>query len=96
MYQSLLIHCLELPNVEGKNVTALYPLQPGCFVIMHTTKRYYIGEILDLYKKGNNSRYGSVESAEKVSALSWLSLRVFLPLEVVSVSFTAIFLITSH
>ena len=47
-------------------------------------------------EKGNNSRYGSVESAEKVSALSWLSLRVFLPLEVATVSFSTVFLMPSN
>ena len=53
---------------------------------MRTTKRFYIGEILDLYKKGNSSRYGSVESTHDVSQLAWLSLRVYLPLQMSAAS----------
>ncbi|KAJ7136428.1 hypothetical protein C8R43DRAFT_820099, partial [Mycena crocata] len=42
--------------------------------------RFYIGEILDVYKKGANSRYGSVEDCTSISGLSYMSLRVFLAL----------------
>ncbi|KAH7917290.1 hypothetical protein BV22DRAFT_994252, partial [Leucogyrophana mollusca] len=39
----------------------------------------YVGEVLDLYKKGKN-RHGSVRSATNVTGLSYLSLRVYLGL----------------
>ncbi|KAJ7196542.1 hypothetical protein GGX14DRAFT_375999 [Mycena pura] len=42
--------------------------------------RFYIGEIRDVFKKGANSRHGSVPGATSVSGLSYLSLRVYLPL----------------
>jgi len=51
---------------------------------MRSPKRFYIGEVLDIYQKGNNSHYGSVDSAIKATDLSFFSLRVFLPLMVVS------------
>jgi hypothetical protein len=59
---------------------------------MRTPKCFYIGEILDLYKKGNSSRYGSVESTDNISQLAWLSLRVYLPLEISAVSLFIIIL----
>ena len=59
---------------------------------MRTPKRFYIGEILDLYKKGNSGRYGSVESSDNISHLAWLSLRVYLPLEMSAVSLFIIIL----
>ncbi|KII93766.1 hypothetical protein PLICRDRAFT_674207 [Plicaturopsis crispa FD-325 SS-3] len=70
------------PNLEIKNVTVLFPLCPGSFVIMRNAQRFYIGEVLDIYKKGNNSRYGSLESAVSVSGLAFLSLRVYVALEI--------------
>ena len=48
---------------------------------MRTPKRFYIGEILDLYKKGNNGRMDLLSPPTTVSQLAWLSLRVYLPLE---------------
>ncbi|KAJ7668271.1 hypothetical protein B0H14DRAFT_3693536 [Mycena olivaceomarginata] len=42
--------------------------------------RFYIGEILDVYKKGASSRYGSIEDSPTASGLSYLSLCVYLPL----------------
>ncbi|OSD06282.1 hypothetical protein PYCCODRAFT_1341735, partial [Trametes coccinea BRFM310] len=41
--------------------------------------RTYLGEVLDLYKKTNN-RHGSLDVAATVTGLSYLSLRVYLPL----------------
>ena len=67
----------------------LCPLCPGCFAIMCTPKHFYIGEILDLYKKGNSGQYGSVESSDNVSQLAWLSLRVYLPLQISAVSLSS-------
>ncbi|KAJ7865862.1 hypothetical protein B0H14DRAFT_2272896, partial [Mycena olivaceomarginata] len=43
-------------------------------------KRFYIGEIMDVFKKGANSRYGSVPGATSVSGLAYLSVRVYLKL----------------
>jgi hypothetical protein len=61
----------------------LNPLKRGSFVIGKTRKRFYIGEVLDLYKKGNNSRYGSVTiPLQNVMGLSFLSLRVYLPVSI--------------
>ncbi|KAJ7490608.1 hypothetical protein FB451DRAFT_1023615, partial [Mycena latifolia] len=40
----------------------------------------YIGQILDVYKKGASSRYGSIEDSTTVSGLSYMSLLVYLPL----------------
>ncbi|KAF9526823.1 hypothetical protein CPB83DRAFT_837122 [Crepidotus variabilis] len=57
---------VALPQLSEKNVTALNELKRGSFLIMRTTKRFYIGEVLDIYKKGQS--------------LSWLSLRVYLEL----------------
>jgi hypothetical protein len=51
-----------------------------------STDRFYIGQVLDLYKRGANSRYGSVELASSAQGLSWLSLRVYLPLQLVCAS----------
>ena len=73
----------QLPNIASKNVTAIHLLQRDNFIIMRSEKHYYIGQILDLYKRGANSRYGSVDGLQSVQALSWISLRVFLPLQIV-------------
>jgi hypothetical protein len=48
--------------------------------------RTFIAEVLDIYKKGGNNRYGSVESAVSVDSLAWFSVRVYLPLIMVRVS----------
>ncbi|KAJ6608847.1 hypothetical protein B0H10DRAFT_1763796, partial [Mycena sp. CBHHK59/15] len=42
--------------------------------------RFYVREILDVYKKGANSRHSSVPNATSTSGLSYLSLKVYLPL----------------
>jgi hypothetical protein len=54
----------------GENITELYCPYPSHFVIMRNKKAMYIGEVLDIYKKGNNSKYGSLEFATNVSLLS--------------------------
>ncbi|KAL1941731.1 hypothetical protein VTO73DRAFT_6731 [Trametes versicolor] len=74
----------DLPNIASKNVNAVYPLRPGNFVIMRSstdTSLLYIGEILDLYKYVSR-RHGSIDSAAGLSGLSYMSLRVYLPLVV--------------
>ncbi|KAF9230598.1 hypothetical protein BU15DRAFT_69059 [Melanogaster broomeanus] len=70
----------ELPNLESKNVSKLFPVQRHSFFIVRSAVRFYIGEVLDIYKKGTNSRYGSLDSLESLSDLMFLSLRVYLPL----------------
>ena len=47
---------------------------------MRSAKRTYIGKILDIYKKGSSSCHGSVDMAESIAGLSYLSLEVYLPL----------------
>lgn len=46
--------------------------------------RFFIGEVLDLYTKGSG-RHCSVDTVDKASDLSYLSLRVYLPLSLVSI-----------
>ncbi|KAH9947488.1 hypothetical protein B0H21DRAFT_676451, partial [Amylocystis lapponica] len=65
--------------ILSKNVSQINPLRPGCFLVMRNASRMYIGELLDLYKK-TSGRHGSVKSAVSCSGLSYLSLRVYLPL----------------
>ena len=56
------------------------PLRRGNFVIMSTKLRF--GELLDIYKQAAGSRYGLVDDANSASSLSFLALRVYLPLQV--------------
>ncbi|KAH7891084.1 hypothetical protein F5I97DRAFT_128655 [Phlebopus sp. FC_14] len=71
----------ELPDLEGRNVSKVYPVVPSSFFIVRSdTARFYIGEVLDIYKKGANSRYGSVDSADSLSDVAFLSLHVYLSL----------------
>ena len=74
----------ELPNMSTKNISIPFPIKLGGFVIMRTAQRTYIGEVLDMYKKGLSGRYGSIEKSESASGLQALSLRVYLALGVVS------------
>ncbi|KAJ6579492.1 hypothetical protein DFH09DRAFT_1445551 [Mycena vulgaris] len=69
-----------LPNIIAKNVHQLNPLAVGSMTLMWSGKRFYIGQVMDLYKKGANSRYGSLPSSPSVSGLAFLSLRVYLPM----------------
>ncbi|KAH9853326.1 hypothetical protein C2E23DRAFT_859281 [Lenzites betulinus] len=74
----------DLPNIVSKNVNTLNPLRPGSCVIMHSSTKsalLYVGEILDLYKYASR-RHGSIDSAAGLSCLSYLSLRVYLPMTV--------------
>ena len=48
--------------------------------------RFYVGEVLDIYNQAASSRYGSVDDATSASSLSYLALRVYLPLQVQTVS----------
>ena len=49
---------------------------------MSTELQFYVGEILDIYKQAASSQYGSVDDATTASSLSYLALRVYLPLQV--------------
>jgi hypothetical protein len=80
------IQTLAALNISGQGINAIYRLQPGSFVIMSTTKRFYVGQVLDLYKQAASSRYGSVDEATSASSLSYLALKVYLPLQVQLVS----------
>jgi hypothetical protein len=71
----------ELPNLGAKNVSIINPLRRGTFVIMKNKTRTYIGEVLDIYKKLASGRHGSLKDANTPNNLSYLSLRVFLPLQ---------------
>jgi hypothetical protein len=72
--------------LAGQNINSIFRLERGNFVMMSTERRFYIGEVLDIYKQAASSRYGSVEDATTASSLSYLALRVYLPLQVQSVS----------
>lgn len=74
------MYAIVLPNIAGKNISELYRLYPGYFVIMRNKTTTYIGEILDIYKKGANSKYGSLNYATTASTLSFLAVRVYLPM----------------
>ena len=55
---------IDTPNIAGQNVNGIYCLQSSHFVIMRTELlRFYIGEVLGIYKQGTGSRYGSINSA---------------------------------
>ena len=59
-----LLQQLELPNLVSKNVTVLHPSFEAwqvcyCALVYWT---FYIGQVLDLYKRGAKSRYGSLSS----------------------------------
>jgi hypothetical protein len=72
-----------LPNLIAKKVHQLNPLAIGYMTLIWNGTRFYIGEVLDVYKKGASSRYGSVPGATSISGLAYLSLRVYLPLTTV-------------
>jgi hypothetical protein len=74
---------LDLWSQGLSRMGAIYRLMCGNFVIMCTElQRFYIREVLDIYKLGTSSRYGSVDDTCTASGLSYLALRVYLPLMV--------------
>ncbi|KAJ7036971.1 hypothetical protein C8F04DRAFT_1036190 [Mycena alexandri] len=75
-----LVNADVLLNIIAKNVYQLNPLSVGHMTIMWNGTRFYIGQILDVYKKGANSRHGSIPNATSISGLSFMSLRVYLAL----------------
>ena len=68
----------DLPNLATKNISIIYPLALGGFVIAHMPRRHFIGEVLNMYKKGSNSCHNSIISTSSDSELSYISLRVHL------------------
>lgn len=88
---SLMLGADVVPNVQAKNINVVNVLHKACFVIMRNKwkggGRFYIGEVLDLYTKGAG-RHCSVETVTNAGELSFLSLRVYLPLNLVSITFT--------
>ena len=68
----------DLPNLATKNISIIYPLVLGSFVIACTPRRHFIGEVLNMYKKGSNSRHNSIISTSSDSELSYISLQVHL------------------
>ncbi|KAG6908109.1 hypothetical protein DXG01_006147 [Tephrocybe rancida] len=82
----ILIRPEELPNLAVKNVEELFPLRINNFAIFRSAKCTYIGEILDIYKKGASGHYGSVTNVANASSLQAISVRVYLPLGIASAS----------
>lgn len=75
-------------NITSKNVSQLFPLNLGAYVIVRTTQRIYVGEVLDIYRKGNSGRYDSIKTTSSLGGVKYLSLRVYLPMDVVRLSYT--------
>ena len=48
--------------------------------------RFYVSKVLDIYKQAASSHYGSVNDATSTSSLSYLALRVYLLLQVQTLS----------
>jgi hypothetical protein len=68
----------DIPNLTGQNINSTFRLECGNLVMISTKRRFYIGEVLDIYKQAASSRYGSVDDATTTSSLSYLALRVYL------------------
>ena len=84
---------LDIPNLAGQNINLICQLERGNLGMMLTTmNRFYVGEVLNIYKQAASSRYGSVDDATSASSLSYLALRVYLPLHVQTVSVLMILL----
>jgi len=47
----------------------------------------FIGEVLNIYKKGMSNRYASIESADSLSQLAAVAVGAYLPLYMVSWSY---------
>jgi len=77
-----------LLNVSKRNVNSMFFLKRGSFVIVRNEKRTYIGKVLDLYKKAAGNCYGSIKRAGSVEELQFLSVRVYLPLTSVHISWS--------
>ena len=76
----------DVPNLAGQNINLIFRLEGGNFVMMSTKQYFYIGDVLNIYKQAASCRYGSVDNATAALSLSYLALRVYLLLQVQSVS----------
>ena len=88
------INCilLDIPNLEGQNINSICRLECGNFVMMLTVMDcFYVGEVLDIYKQALSSRYGSVDDDASTLSISYLTLRVYLPLQVQTVTYFNIY-----
>ena len=56
-------------------------------MMLTTIDCFYVGEIVNIYKQASSSRYGSVDDATSALSLAYLALRVYLPLQVQTVSY---------
>ncbi|KAJ7877550.1 hypothetical protein B0H14DRAFT_3782694, partial [Mycena olivaceomarginata] len=70
---SRLVDTKVLPHLVAKNVHQLNPLNVATKVVMWNGTRFYIGEIMDVFRKGANSRHASVPGSPSISGLSYLS-----------------------
>lgn len=63
-----MLYIADMPNIAGQNIDAIYHLLCGSFVIMCTKIQcFYIGEVLDIYKQGASSHYGSMDDTSTTS-----------------------------
>ncbi|KAJ7430573.1 hypothetical protein B0H11DRAFT_1942811 [Mycena galericulata] len=53
---------------------------PVTYTVTWNGTRFYVGEILDVYKQGASSRYGSIRNPTTTSGLAYISMRVYLSL----------------
>ena len=75
-------------HLEERHCTSSFEAWYVCYYAF-VYYRFYIGQV---YKRGANSRYSSVESASTAQGLSWLSLRVYLPLQLVHTSYFPLYI----
>ncbi|KAF8598388.1 hypothetical protein BDV93DRAFT_594146 [Ceratobasidium sp. AG-I] len=69
---------LEVPNLSSAGVSEITPLALGSLVIMFSSERWYLGEILGIYSRGaTSSRHDSYTDAASTKGLTYLSLKVF-------------------
>ncbi|KAF8597965.1 hypothetical protein BDV93DRAFT_561745 [Ceratobasidium sp. AG-I] len=70
---------LQLPNVSSAGVSEITPLALGSLVVMLSSERWYLGEILGIYSRGAaSSRHDSYTDASSTKGLTYLSLKVFI------------------
>jgi len=70
------------------NVNAIFRLFVGNFMIIWTDNRTFIGEVLDIYKKGMSNHYASIESADSLSQLAAVAVHAYVPLILYMVSWS--------
>ncbi len=73
--------------MDSCNVNGVFCLFVGNFMIIWTNNHTFIGEVLNIYKKGMNNSYASIESANSLSQLAIVVMQAYLPLYMVSWSY---------